>query len=140
TSHRGWSSVTVQRVVFAPLLSMLMCVTTVPMLRASGVRVRDFALHLVFAWNLAFYSMFEMVAASARALTGNRFRFHVTDKSAREVGLAEIFRYQPLLVCFLVIVGLGLSQNVVGVVFAFPWLCLLFGCYFVIYWAHCDGR
>jgi len=140
TSHRWWSSITVHRVLFAPVLSMAMSAAIVPMLRASGVRVRDFALHLVFAWNLAFYSMFEVVAASARSLVGNQFRFHVTDKGARKVGLVEIFRYQPFLVSFLVVVGLGLSQNVVSVVFAFPWLCLLFGCYFVVYWAHCDAQ
>jgi glycosyltransferase involved in cell wall biosynthesis len=140
TSHRWWSSITVHRVLFAPVLSMAMSAAIIPMLRASGVRVRDFALHLVFAWNLAFYSMFEVVAASARSLVGNQFPFHVTDKSARKVGLVEILRYQPFLVSFLVVVGLGLSQNVVSVVFAFPWLCLLFGCYFVVYWAHCDAQ
>jgi hypothetical protein len=136
TSLRWWSSITIQRVVFAPLLSLAINLAIVPMLRASGMRVRDFALHWLFAWNLAFYSMFAIAAASMHALLGGDFHFHVTDKSTRSVRFTEIVGYQPLLVAFLAIVGLGLSQNVVGIVFAFPWLCLLFGCHIVVYWAH----
>jgi membrane glycosyltransferase len=135
SSNRGWPS-TGPRALMTLLLAMALNVAILPLLKASGVRVRDFALHLFFAWTLAFYSMFEIAAASALALVGNGSRFHVTDKSTRQVTLPEILRYQPLLALFLLIIGLGLSHNVVSLIFAFPWVCLLFGCPLVVFWAH----
>jgi hypothetical protein len=134
----GVGAGSMMRIVVPLVLPLLMFLLKTPIAFAAGVRLRDFLVHLVFSWNVAFYSMFGVVSAAAHALIQRDLRFEVTDKRLRGVTIREVLLRQPMLAPFLVLVAMGLCQNIVGLVLALPWFTMLFLCQLVMYCSH-DG-
>jgi cellulose synthase/poly-beta-1,6-N-acetylglucosamine synthase-like glycosyltransferase len=131
---------TVLNLIVLPTLPLVGTFAQLAIFARRSDRILRLMGYLLFSWSLGFYAMFATCSAAAMALSGRKVRFSVTEKDSRSVTLKNVFAFQPILIPFLLVVALGLKQNVAAIPFGLPWFALLFSCPFVVHWSHGGAR